>query len=90
MSPVVARTVRRLAKESGVQSPEFISFAIERPVVGMKGKFAALAERMAAPTAFHVVSGRVETKSSRIVRITMLVVKEENGRITSLRKLTSR
>jgi hypothetical protein len=56
----------------------------------MKRRFAVLAEKMSTPNAFHVAAERFTTKETGIFQIALLVVKEQDGQIISIRKLVSR
>lgn len=88
-STAVARSMRQLAKQNGMESPDFISFDIERPTVGMKRAFATLVESMPSTTAFHVAVEKIKT-APPVIRIAMLVAKEWNGKIVPVRMLFSR
>jgi hypothetical protein len=86
----IARVLRQLAKQNGMSSPELMSFDIERPSLRMKKTFAALVANMRAPTAFHVAIEKLNEEHSNVLRIVMLIAKEEQGQIVSVRKLFSR
>jgi limonene-1,2-epoxide hydrolase len=94
VEPSIDLKMRALAAANGIKSPELISFSVERPALsmttGMKGRFKALVEDMPAPNAFHVAIGKIKTDHPKIINLALLVAKEQDGQLVSVRKLLSR
>lgn len=83
----IAVTLKKMARAEGVLSPAILSFDIGRP--RFASKRAAFAERISAPTAFHVAIGRSH-RDELVNQIVLIVAMEQRGTIISLRKLQSR
>lgn len=86
----LTRTLKAIAEQEGLTEPDILSFNIEGPQQPAKTKaMRSFAERISAPSAFHVAIGRIR-KEAPITRIILIVAKEEDGEIVSIRKLHSR
>src|SRR5205823_2387259 len=80
----LAKTLIDVARKAGLSSPNILSFDIEAPKgLATRSKF-LLAERISAPSAFHVAIGRL-AKEGPVTRIVLVVAKEQRGEIVSVR-----
>jgi hypothetical protein len=87
--PSLAQILKAIAGKEGLTTTSILSFDIEHPQVATKKALFSLAERISAPSAFHVAIGRI-CKEAPVTRIILIVAKEEGGKIVSVRKLHSR
>jgi hypothetical protein len=85
----LAKTLMSLARKAGISAPKLLSFDIEAPVAMARKSAFMLAERISAPSAFHVAIGRVG-REAPVTRLVLVVAKEERGQIVSVRELQSR
>jgi hypothetical protein len=91
-SPRVHAALQEMARVARIPSPAILSFDVERPRFTSKKAVFALAEKISAPTAFHVAIGGIGRgdRDRPGARIILIVAKEQNGKIVSARKLDSR
>jgi hypothetical protein len=92
VSPRVHTALQEMARVAGIPSPAILSFDVERPRFTLKKAVLALAEKISAPTVFHVAIGGVGRgdRDKPVARIALIVAKEQNGEIVSVSKLNSR
>jgi hypothetical protein len=90
----VLSALKKMAAQLEISAPTILSFKVETPV-SPKGPM-ALAMRggpiakMAAPSAFHVITGKQPVSQEPAPQIIALVAKEVAGKIVSFREMHSR
>ena len=86
--------LKKMAAQLAIPEPKFLSFKIETPGAargarGLAMKAGPLA-RMAAPDAFHVVSGARTVPEINTRQVVTMIAKEVGGKIVSYREMHSR
>jgi hypothetical protein len=89
-------TLTKLAKSMKLTAPTILSFKITAPATrgpiaaAMRGGIAAKMVKLAAPDAFHVLTGAHRQRAISTPQIVAVVAKEVGGKIVSYREMRSR
>lgn len=86
----VAAQLETLARGLDLAQTKTMTFAVQRPVAAAPKLPGALAAKMPAATAFHVVMGKPAAGAGPVQPVVALVAKEAGGRIVSWRRLERR
>jgi hypothetical protein len=89
LSRSVKSTLQNIAAQLNLRAPKILSFAIETPSSTIARTVTALT-KMHRPSAFHVVTAKKSGTSDTSPSIAVVVAKELNGQIVSVRHLVSR
>ncbi len=86
--------LKKMASQMDIGAPTILSFNVEVPVpaagpMAMAMKAGPMA-KMAAPSAFHVVTGTQSAPNAPATQVVALVAKEVGGKIVSYREMHSR
>lgn len=84
----LAHQLQRVAEEAGLNKPEMLTYRVRRPEAALSKALAAFKEKL-PPEIIHVVAGRTEQPIGS-PRVDLLVMREVNGQIVSVRRRVSR